>query len=298
VTQRPDGGSASRPGRRRISWSKPSASPPASFQGRWPGADGAGAGKLEAEEYARIAEVEDDHWWYRNTRALVAELLAPWLGRGQRTLDAGCGPGGNGAWLAAHGTVIGVDIAADALRYVHTNRPATVPAQASLEALPFADRSFDQVVGITVLYTVANDTSAMRELARVLRPGGAAVFVEPAFESLRRGHDTTVHSRRRYRTGELAQLARAAGLMPRRTTYAYSFLVPPAAALSAVDRLRTTTTSESDIERRALDRVFAPMARAERRVLVRHDVPFGTSAILLATRDEIERQRGGCPAEP
>ena len=58
---------------------------------------------METEEYARIAAVEDDHWWYRNTRALVGEMLAPWLGRDQRTLDAGCGPGGNGAWLAAHG---------------------------------------------------------------------------------------------------------------------------------------------------------------------------------------------------
>ena len=29
---------------------------------------------MELEEYARIAEVEDDHWWYRNTRALAADL--------------------------------------------------------------------------------------------------------------------------------------------------------------------------------------------------------------------------------
>jgi ubiquinone/menaquinone biosynthesis C-methylase UbiE len=55
------------------------------------------------------------------------------------------------------------------------------------------------VIAITVLYTVADDTLAMHELARVLRPGGAAVFVEPTFESLRRAHDTAVHSRRRYR---------------------------------------------------------------------------------------------------
>jgi SAM-dependent methyltransferase len=240
---------------------------------------------LETEEYARIAAVEDDHWWYRNTRALVGELLAPWLGRGQRTLDAGCGPGGNGAWLAAHGTVIGVDISPDALQFVHDNRPETLPARADLEALPFAGATFDQVVAITVLYTVPDDARALRELARVLRRGGAVVLVEPAFEAFRRAHDSTVHSRRRYRRAELADLARAAGLTPRRCTYAYSFLAPPAAALGALDRVRPAPPTESDVERRTLDSVFAPMARAERKLLATRDLPIGTSALVLATKD-------------
>jgi hypothetical protein len=55
---------------------------------------------VEHGEYARIAAAEDDHWWYRNTRRLMADLLDPWLARDQRILDAGCGPGGNGSWLA------------------------------------------------------------------------------------------------------------------------------------------------------------------------------------------------------
>jgi len=240
---------------------------------------------VEPEEYARIAAVEDDHWWYRNTRALVGELLTPWLGHAQRALDAGCGPGGNGAWLAAHGSVIGVDIASEALRFVHDNRPDTLPAQADLEALPFADAAFDLVVAITVLYTVPDDARAIAELARVLKPGGAVVIVEPAFEAFRRAHDSTVHSRRRYRRAQLADLARAAGLTPRRTSYAYSFLAPPAAALGALDRVRPAPPTESDVERRALDSVFEPLARAERRVLAKHDVPFGTSCLVLATKN-------------
>ena len=193
---------------------------------------------MELEEYARIAAVEDDHWWYRNTRALVADLLAPWLHRTDRLLDAGCGPGGNGAWLAEHGTVVGVDLSPDALAFVRARRPATTPVQASIEALPFADATFDVVVGITVLYTVPDDAAALRELARACRPGGAVLLVEPAFAALGRAHDATVHGRRRYRRTALAELATAAGLTVQRCTYAYSFLAPPAAALGAVDRLR------------------------------------------------------------
>jgi hypothetical protein len=54
-------------------------------------------------------------------------------------------------------------------------------------------------------------------------------------------------------------------------TYAYSFLTPPAAALSMVSRLRPSTAgaSESDVERRTLDAAFTPMAHAERTLLER-----------------------------
>jgi SAM-dependent methyltransferase len=241
---------------------------------------------VEVEEYARIAAVEDDHWWYRNTRALAADLLAPWLHRTERLLDAGCGPGGNGAWLAEHGAVVGVDVSSDALEFVRARRPATTPVRASIDALPFADATYDAVVGLTVLYTVPDDAGAVRELGRVTRRGGAVLLVEPAFPALGRAHDATVHGRRRYRRAGLAELATAAGLTVRRCTYAYSFLVPPAATLGALERVRRQRgePAGSDVDKRALDRVFAPLAERERRWLVHHDVPVGTSVVLLATR--------------
>jgi SAM-dependent methyltransferase len=240
---------------------------------------------MEVGEYARIAAAEDDHWWYRNTRALMAELLQPWLGTGLRILDAGCGPGGNGAWLGRHGHVVGVDLVRDALEFVHARRPTTIPVQASAAQLPFDDHAFDVVVAVTLLYTVPDDRSAASELARVLRPGGAVLILEPAFESLRRAHDQTVHSRRRYRREELAQLLECNGLQVHRATYAYSFLAPPAAVLAALERRTTGAGGDagSDVERRSLDRVFAPLAKAERRWLARHDLPIGTSAVVVAT---------------
>jgi SAM-dependent methyltransferase len=241
---------------------------------------------VEVEEYARIAAVEDDHWWYRNTRALARDLLHPWLHRTERILDAGCGPGGNGAWLSEHGTVVGVDLSPDALAFVRTRRTDTVPVRASVDALPFDDESYDAVVGVTILYAVPDDAPALHELARVTRPGGALLLVEPAFEMLGRAHDATVHGRRRYRREALAQLATGAGLTVERCTYAYSFLAPPAAMLGVLDRLRRRRDEPagSDVDKRTLDRAFAPLAERERRWLAHHDVPVGTSVVLLATR--------------
>jgi hypothetical protein len=94
-----------------------------------------------------IAAAEDDHWWYRNTRALIAGLC----NRRHRATHhrAGCGPGGNGAWLASHGRVIGVDLAQEALEFVRARRPATAPVMASAALRPLT--AFDVAVGITLL---------------------------------------------------------------------------------------------------------------------------------------------------
>ena len=243
-------------------------------------------GPVEVEEYARIAAVEDDHWWYRNTRALASDLLGPWLADGPRILDAGCGPGGNGASFAEHGSVFGVDVSPDALAFVRARRPQTVPTQAGIEALPFVDGAFDIALSVTVLYAVPDDARALTELARVVRHGGAVLLVEPAFESLGRAHDATVHGQRRYRRSTLTELVGRAGLVVERATYAYSFLAPPAAALGVFDRVRNRrhTPAGSDVDKRTLDRVFEPLASAERRWLAHHDVAWGTSLVVLATR--------------
>jgi SAM-dependent methyltransferase len=241
---------------------------------------------VEPEEYARIAAAEDEHWWYRNARALMSAALGPWLGRDQLILDAGCGPGGNAEWLARHGRVVGIDLAPEALELVRARRRSIVAVRGSVEALPFPRGRFDVVIAVTVMYTVPDDSAALRELARVLRPGGVVVVLEPAFPALRRAHDSTVHGRRRYRRTELAALATSAGLRVERSTYACSFLAPAAAGLAVVDRLRRRPPAKtgSDVERRWLDEIFAPLAGLERRWLERHRVPFGTSVLIVASR--------------
>ena len=44
---------------------------------------------MEVDEYRRMAEMEDSHWWYTATRRLLAQELRPYLLQGGRFLDAG-----------------------------------------------------------------------------------------------------------------------------------------------------------------------------------------------------------------
>ena len=216
---------------------------------------------------------------------------------GLRILDAGCGPGGNGAWLAEHGDVVGVDLSPDALAFVRARRPETRPVRGDLEALPFADASFDVVVGITVLYTVDDDAAAVaraRPGARARRrarcwwsprsPRSAARTTPPCTA----GAATAAPGSR--------ELAHAAGLTVRARDL--RVLVPRSARGRRSARstaLRGTGADDhgaaSDVERRALDRVFAPLAERRARA-ARPPRPPVRHVGLVAARYAADRRAG------
>ena len=109
--------------------------------------------------------------------------------RGKRILDLGCGSGGNTALLVNRGAhVWGIDISEDLLRL--GRRRLTVsgcPGEATFVAgsahdMPFPDASIDVVFGMAILHHVDLDLVA-REVLRVLKPGGRAIFQEPVRNS-------------------------------------------------------------------------------------------------------------------
>jgi SAM-dependent methyltransferase len=110
--------------------------------------------------------------------------LVPSLGLcpGARLLDAPCGAGALTRSLAAAGCeVLGVDMedgAADSL--------AERFSQADLEKpLPFGDASFDAVLSVEGIERLENHFGFLRELRRILRPGGVLVLTTPNIASIR-----------------------------------------------------------------------------------------------------------------
>lgn len=101
---------------------------------------------------------------------------------GKKVLEVGCG---TGVYTEKLAKIIGADIfaidispdllskARDKIGYANVNF-----IEADLENLPFPDESFDAVVGVSILHHVGID-EALREIRRVLRPGGSIVFSEP-----------------------------------------------------------------------------------------------------------------------
>jgi SAM-dependent methyltransferase len=109
--------------------------------------------------------------------------------RGCRIVDYGCGSGGNSVLLANRGAqVSGVDISPDLVSLARRRmRINGRPGGASFVVcsgydLPFPDQSIDVVFGIAILHHL-DLAKASQEIARVLRPGGRAIFQEPVRNS-------------------------------------------------------------------------------------------------------------------
>src|SRR5919206_4875754 len=100
---------------------------------------------MEREQYAIMARREERHWWYAGMRRVALAVLEQALdGRtGLRILDAGCGTGGTTAELRRFGTVVGVDLAWQALQPASARGLRGVLSLGSVEQLPFADGVFD-----------------------------------------------------------------------------------------------------------------------------------------------------------
>ena len=135
-------------------------------------------------------DYQSEHGWFLGLSDFVwcperlREQDAGLLGdvRGKRVLEVGCGAASCSRWLAAQGAhPVAIDISAGMLRHAVTDGERAgiaVPLiQASADLLPFADDSFDLACSaFGAVPFVADSGAVMREVARVLRPGGRWVF--------------------------------------------------------------------------------------------------------------------------
>ena len=188
---------------------------------------------------------EDRHWWYRGRRTVIDGVLCGVeLPRRARILDAGCGSGRNMIELNRHGTVTGVELSptSDSLAQ---GRNAGEVLTCSVLDMPFAQDSFDLAVSLDVIEHLDDDLAALRELRRVVAPGGALLVTVPAYQWLWSGHDEINHHRRRYTRRSLHDVAERAGWRQVRTSYFNSLLLPIAIILRVLDRVSRKTTESS-----------------------------------------------------
>lgn len=126
-----------------------------------------------------------NRWWDDAFTAFLQDTVQPRSGR--RILDVGCGNGTAEVNLSrlhlTQVTLVAVDLkvdrARDALAAVRSHNMRASFAAADACALPFADATFDSTFCVAVLQHISDVGAAVREIARVTRPGGRIVAVEP-----------------------------------------------------------------------------------------------------------------------
>lgn len=248
----------------------------------------------ELEELHR--EASRDHFMDVWTRRALLDGALPALTQGGVIVDAGCSSGYLLEDLRRErpdAQLIGVDLVAAGLRRAHALVPEATLLLADVCDLPIADGSADAVVSANLLEHVPDDTGALREFARVLRPGGRAAIVVPAGPSTYDYYDRFLGHERRYARGEMARKGREAGFEVVGDHHIGSFLYPAFWAVKQRNRRKHPNPSETemqglverDIARTTDSRLGAATTTLERTLLGKGlSLPFGIRSFTILER--------------
>ena len=235
--------------------------------------------------------MEDVHWWFVGRRRILLSILNQYLGagatNGRQILDVGCGTGTMLTHLARFGAARGADMDLEAVGYCH-DRGLQQVTQSRADSLPFEKDTFDLVTALDVVEHIDDDLGALREMRRVIKPGGLLLLTVPAYRFLwGRQDDINLH-KRRYVARELRNRLQTAGFEVERLTYMNSILFPAIAAIRLVRHILPDPPKlESDFAFPApqpLNVLLGAVFGSERYALTRFDIPFGVSIMALARR--------------
>ena len=252
---------------------------------------------MKREFYAEYYEIEDRHWWFVGRRRIFLALLDRHLGAGRggrRVLDVGCGTGTMLGYLSRYGEAQGIDADPEAVRFCR-ERGLEGVRLVEPGPLPHDPETFDLVTALDVIEHVDDDAGLLREIARVLRPGGTLLVSVPAYGWMWGPQDEIARHKRRYVASELRERVEGAGLESRRLSYFNTLLFPPIAAVRLLRSYRPGSADlRSDFELTKPGRtndLLASVFSLEARMVPRLRLPFGVSILALARKDAESPER-------
>ena len=230
--------------------------------------------------------LEDSYWWFVGRHDLVLGFVREVYGerRDLRILDIGCGTGAMSRKLAPWGSVVSADFSPLALSYSRRRNLNLLCASDAMR-LPFRDESFDLVVAMDILEHVSDDSAALSEIYRVLKPGGRIIATVPAYQSLWSGHDVALMHFRRYVAREVGERFAAAHLRTQKLSYAMTFLYPAVWLIRRLFWRRTKNPSASIVSVPGwVNSLLVRILSAENALVRRVRLPFGVSVFGMAQR--------------
>lgn len=246
---------------------------------------------MNPAEYDNLAATEREHWYYLGKR----QLVRGWLGRvgalgpEKTLLDCGAGTGLFAEEMAADCRVMVLDDHEESLRRLRERFSDSQVLRVSADGIPLPNAAVDIVTALDVLEHTEHDAAVVRELARVLRPGGVAVVTVPAGMALWGDWDVALHHYRRYNRVQLCTIFPDACWETIYVNYTNVLVYPAVWVVRKWRALRgrlsggaATDRTEDRLPPRWLNALlrmtFVGMARW------RVPFPFGVSLVLVARR--------------
>lgn len=236
---------------------------------------------------------EQSHFWFRGFRWFVQpEVRKALAGRTDPLIvDCGCGTGANVAWLRHYGRAVGFDLTWNGLALGHAMGRSAL-ARASIAAIPFADACADLATSFDVFQCLPDpvEHDAIREMRRVLKPGGQIILNVAALDVLRGAHSTLSEEVRRYGMSRIRGLVEDAGFSIERLTFVNASLFPLMLPVRVVQRwasgAETVPPGEFDIQvpPAPVNSLLSGLVFVEAAALRGVNMPIGSSILCRARK--------------
>ena len=239
---------------------------------------------------------EATHFWFRGFRAYVTPVIAE-VAAGRpdlRLIDCGCGTGNNLQLLKPHGRAFGFDLTREGTRRaLRMGRPIV---QADIQHIPYQSNTFDIATSFDVMQSVPDDRGALREMARVLKPGGHAVLNVSALKLLRGDHAEVWKEFHRYTPAKAGRLVADAGLQVERISFLFASLFPLMLTVRLWQKLlrpfrEPQGDAELEVPPEPINHALSWLVEKEAALARRLPMPIGSSLLIVARKPRASTAR-------
>jgi SAM-dependent methyltransferase len=242
---------------------------------------------MDVAVYEAEAAVEETHWWFVGRRKLFARIIGRLgVSSDDPVLDVGTSTGTNLRLLRELGfrQVTGLDMSEEAVRFCSAKGLGSVRL-GDITRMPFDDQSFSLVLATDIIEHIDDDSAAIAELYRVLKPGGSVLISVPAFPSLWGFQDEVSHHKRRYRMKPLLDKLQKGGLVPL-DAFHFNFLLfaPIWAARQLLKVAKPSIRSENDLNPPLVNSILGAVFDFDVKTAEMIRPPFGVSILVAATK--------------
>src|SRR3989344_7455237 len=239
--------------------------------------------------YQDLFELEEVHWWHIAKRKICLALIKKYVKTRSnfKVLDIGCGTGKNLEEFCKFGKAFGIDTSIDAIRFCREKRGLKNVTLASAQKTGFSYDSFDVVCILDVLEHT-DDKKTLKEIHRILKPGGLLLITVPAFNFLWSRWDEVLHHRRRYTRDSLGRILYLSNFKVIKISYMYFFLIIPLVIIRFIKSIMFKKHYPSDfkISSNFLNKLMLAVTALESKLIFNCSVPVGTSLLCICKNNE------------